>query len=231
MCGLRTGFRMTESEKEGIYMEKKIILNIELLKEGVTNVAESVIAMKDQLTEIDSKLGDGDMGISMSAGAEAVIFAVGSYTGKEMDLLLKECAMALNRAAPSTMGTLLTMGLLALAKECRGKSKIEEEELIQFPELVAEAIMKGGHAARGDKTILDAMLPYAETLEEKYREGISLKEAHRLACKAAEEGKESTKGIRAKSGRASWLGERNMEWPDGGAVMFCELVKRISLKE
>lgn len=58
-----------------------------------------------------------------------------------------------------------------------------------------------------------------------WEEEKNLSAAHKRALRAAQEGLESTKGMRAKTGRASWLGDRNSEFPDGGALMFCRIME------
>lgn len=184
-------------------------------------ICETCIKYKDILTEIDSKLGDGDMGISMSRGARAVCHELEVLDENERDItkLCFSCAMAFNREAPSTLGTLLSFGLLEVGKHLNHSTKISEKEAVLIPGILADTIAARGKSQVGDKTILDALYPYAGVLEQAYGESGNIKTAFQMAAKAAEFGMESTKGIRAKTGRASWLNTRNMEYPDAGAVL------------
>lgn len=196
------------------------------VKNMMVFISNRVIEIKDELTDIDSKLGDGDMGMSMSKGAMAVIDAV--HTAPEDADLTKIfllSASALNKAAPSTMGTLLSGALLAVGKSLAGKTQLEVEDIIKIPTTMADAIAARGRAKVGDKTILDAFIPYAQVLKEVYQEKNNFNTAKVLAYESAVQGMESTKGIKAKTGRASWLGERNMEYPDGGAYMLCKVTE------
>lgn len=83
----------------------------------------------------------------------------------------------------------------------------------------------------GDKTILDALVPFAETLEKLSADNVSFARAWREAAAAAEKGMEGTKGMTAKTGRAKWLDGRNKEYPDGGAVLCVKVVQRLAEPE
>ena len=195
------------------------------MKNVILRLCDRIEEIRDELTDIDSKLGDGDMGISMSKGAQAVRAAVEGLESSDMKLLFLTSAQALNKAAPSTMGTILSSAILALAKYTAGKEALTEEEITAIPGVLTEAVMKRGKAQVGDKTILDAMVPYAQAIRTVYDQTKDLGQAKEMALTQARAGMESTKGMIAKTGRASWLGERNKECPDGGAWMFCRAVE------
>ena len=198
---------------------------IEDIKKAIMLVAERVQEISEELTEIDSKLGDGDMGISMTKGAVSIAEASRNFSGNSVKDLFAQCAFALNKAAPSTMGTLLAGALLAVAKTFSTKEAFNEEEVVQIAKVMSDSISSRGRSKVGDKTILDAMVPYAETMLSVWNTEKDLRKAHDAACQAARDGLESTKGMKAKTGRASWLGERNREFPDAGAFMFCRVME------
>ena len=191
-------------------------------------IMDEIIELKDELTEIDSRLGDGDMGISMEKGALALKKEVEAYGERDISRLFMNCAQAFNRAAPSTMGTLLSSAILMIAKQIRNQEKLTMREIVSFPQIMAGGIKVRGKASVGDKTILDALIPYADTLEAVYEETESIEEALTRAAEAAQKGVDSTKGIIAKTGRAKWLAERNMEYPDGGAVLCYRIGKKLA---
>lgn len=195
------------------------------LKKEIIVICGRIIQIEEELTDIDSKLGDGDMGISMSKGAQAVKNVAQMEEEKNLKELLLTCAQALNKAAPSTMGTILASSLIALARYVANKNVLTQEELVAVPGILAEAIIKRGKARVGDKTILDALVPYAETILGVYTKTKNMENAKGQALRAAVQGMESTKGMIAKTGRASWLGDRNKEYPDAGAYMFCRIVE------
>jgi len=174
----------------------------------------------DYLGELDGKSGDGDLGLSMKAAFDAVNQAAAAYPGEDLGMLFLNAAMACNRAAPSTMGTLLSAGLMALAKEYKGQEELSDAEIISLPRLFGGGIQSRGKAKLGDKTILDALLPYADALEANFAETQNLKEASMKAAQVAEFAAEATKGMQAKIGRAKWLGERANAYADGGATLW-----------
>lgn len=194
------------------------------VKQVLDKITGEIIAAKAELTEIDSKLGDGDMGMSMEKGALALRKELSeAEDNMEISKLFLKCAAAFNRAAPSTMGTLLSGGMMALAKEWDQKAELTDEDIAAAPGILARSIALRGKASVGDKTVLDALCPYAEELKKTYEETKDLKKALKMAAKAAEKGMESTKGIVARTGRAKWLAQRNMDYPDGGAVLCCRI--------
>lgn len=180
---------------------------------------------QETLTEADSRLGDGDMGITMGKGTAAVERILCSREEKEsqtgdMTKLFMECAMEWNRYAPSTLGTLISFGAMAVGKELNHKSLVEEGEIPGLVKVFADTIAKKGKAGTGDKTILDALYPYEETLGSSYEETGNLRKSLEKAARAAKQGMERTKGMTARTGRASWLNARNREYPDAGAVLM-----------
>ena len=176
---------------------------------------------KERLTDIDSHLGDGDMGISMSRGAAAVESEIKKWDGRQRDMtkMVLNYACAFNRAAPSTLGTLLSFSMMAVAKEIDHREKVEENQLPFLAKTFADTICRKGKAKEGDKTILDALLPWTRCFECEMAAGKSLQESLGKASDEALAGMERTKGMEARTGRASWLDGRNKEYPDGGAVL------------
>ena len=123
------------------------------------------------------------------------------------------------------MGTLLSSGIMTIAKTTKGKAGLEDSDVVGFPHLFAEGIMARGNAKVGDKTILDALVPMADVVEQVFASGSSLREAYLAGAEAARLGAESTCGMLAKVGRAHWIGERAKEHMDGGAALCAMLAK------
>jgi len=193
------------------------------VKKVLLVIGEEIVLRKDTFTEIDGKLGDGDMGISLEKAALAVAQTVRADEASRPGALLKSCAQACNRAAPSTLGTLLSLGMAAIGKAAGDAETLDEAFVVRIPLLLADEIARRGRAKEGDKTILDALYPYARELQSAYEATGSLETACLKAAGAAHAGMEGTKGKPARMGRAKWLAERNMDCPDGGAVL-CDLV-------
>lgn len=200
-----------------------MIYTIENIKHVINLSADILITSKDRLTQLDSNSGDGDLGISMEKGALALKAEVNTYTGDDIGELFLRCAMAFNKVAPSTMGTLLSGSIMALGRKYKGSKEIDDKAAVQSPRIMAEAIMNLGKGQLGDKTILDALIPLAETIESSYESNPDIRLAMKTAASAAEKAANDTKGMLAKVGRTKWIAERTRDFPDGGAIL-CSIV-------
>lgn len=198
---------------------------IAAIRECVKKAAHAVMENADTLGELDGKSGDGDLGLSMKAAFLSVADSVESSNDSNLGKILLDAAMACNKAAPSTMGTLLTAGLMNAAKALNGKTELSDADAVQIPRLFAEGIMKRGKARLGDKTILDALIPMSEAAETAFAGGADLKTAFTVAAETASKAADNTAGMKANVGRAHWLGERAAVYPDGGAVLCAILAK------
>ena len=170
---------------------------IQEVKKALLCCARVLEEKKERLTEIDSRIGDGDLGSSMQKGMQALSLSVQNSQGDNIARMLMDGGIALNTAAPSTMGTLLSAALLDLAKVWKGKTELTAEELAAVPRILAESISRKGNAKRGDKTILDALFPYAEAFEAEFVRSGSLPYAAAAGAHAAWEGVEQTRSCRA----------------------------------
>ncbi len=196
--------------------------NIIDVKKMMGKMAEEALKHKELLGELDGLSGDGDLGETVEKASKAVIDSIQKET-PDIGALLKGAAMEINKAAPSTLGTLLSGGVMALAKAYKGKKELEAKEIAELPKIMADNIQEKGKAKPGDKTILDALCPMADAVNCNFTETGELKQAFHAGAKAAAKGAEKTKGMLPKAGRAQWIGERVKDNPDGGAVLCAKL--------
>jgi len=203
------------------------MFTVEDIKTIIAKVYASVNENIDYLGELDGKSGDGDLGISMEAAFKALYNTSEVYDGTDIGVMLLKLAKDCNKAAPSTMGTLIASGIMALAKYSKGKNTLNKDEIVKLPRIFAEAIMSRGKAKLGDKTILDALLPLCDAVETTYAQTSDLKKSFENGAEAAENAAEATRGMRAKIGRAKWLGERAAEHTDAGAVLCTIIAKAL----
>jgi dihydroxyacetone kinase-like protein len=161
----------------------------------------------------------------MGKGSAAIANTLPEYHAEAIGPLLAQCGMAFNRAAPSTMGTLTSMALISLGHAWKEKTTLTEQDVVKAPRILADTIAKFGKAKQGNKTILDALYPFAETLETVYRETNDFAKAYDAAACAAQTGMEATKGMIATVGRARWIGARTQNVLDGGALLCVYLIE------
>lgn len=183
---------------------------------------------KQLLIDLDSALGDGDLGLTMTAGfAEALSFAKGSAEN-DLGKLAAQTGMAMSKKVPSTMGTLVASGFMGAGKAVKGKSELSDEETALFFKGFSDGVCNRGKAAVGDRTIVDALKPGSEAFASAIKDGNGLHEAAELAYEEAEEGKESTKDLLGKFGRAVYYGDKVLGVVDQGAVVGALIFKALA---
>ena len=203
------------------------MITVKEVKEFFPKIADILHENMQELARLDGQSGDGDLGASMDSAASAMMQAAEQAQGEDLGALLMKVAMACNKSAPSTMGTLISSGVMAAAKEWKGKTQVEDADLVRLPRIFADAIMARGKAQVGDKTILDALVPMSQATEESFAQKGDLRAAFEAGAQAAQAGAQATCGMTAKIGRARWIGERAKENMDGGAALCALLTQGI----
>lgn len=173
----------------------------------------------DELNRLDSAVGDGDMGVTITLGCRAVQNVLPELADQDIGTIIAKCGMAFNRAGPSTLGALLAIGAMRAGKEARGTQELTPAMLVSMLRVAQAGIVEKGKAQPGDKTMLDALGPSINALEMGLSEAKTLREAARAAVEAARAGVEATIAMKARSGRAAWITERTLGHPDPGAVV------------
>ncbi len=184
---------------------------------------------RDFLIALDGKVGDSDLGITMSkafAAAAEAVHAEGADAG--IAKLLRVAGAIMARVAPSTMGTLTATGFLRASKACEGVSEIGTNEVAAFWRAYRDGIAERGKAKVGDKTLLDVLDPIAVTLEAQAASGASLKDALAAAAKAGEVALEATKTMVAQHGKAAAFQEKTIGLQDAGATVGMLLITSMS---
>ncbi|MBT3360877.1 MAG: dihydroxyacetone kinase subunit L [Rhodospirillales bacterium] len=180
-------------------------------------VAAEMIAAKDRLTKADQKIGDGDHGIGIARGFEAVQVKLEEDSSETLDALLKTVGMTLLSAIGGAGGAIFGTLFRAGAKTLSGRESLDSESLaIMLSEGFAAVQARGG-AKLGDKTMLDALGPASEAASAVAPDA-SLSDALAAAVAAAQSGTEATIDMIATTGKARSLGERSIGHPDPGAI-------------
>ncbi len=180
-------------------------------------VAAALKADQATLTELDQAVGDGDLGVTAIKSAEALETAA-DQGGADLGKFLAQTGMALNRAAPSTMGTLMATALMQAGKKALGKESLTVADLPQLLSAATEGVRTRGKANLGDKTLLDALQPASDAFAAALSEGKSLPVAAEAMLAAARDGRDHVTPLRNRIGRASWLGERTEGKVDPGCA-------------
>ena len=183
----------------------------------LSKIGESIIANKDFLTELDREIGDSDHGINMARGFHDVLEKIDPESS-DIGAVLKKTGMTLLSTVGGASGPLYGTAYMEAGKVLAGKSELSPEDMKAVFEAAIAGIQKRGKAVKGEKTMLDAIIPAYETYSAKISDGSDIISALDAACNSAREGVEYTKTIIATKGRASYLGERSIGHQDPGAT-------------
>ncbi|HHV95697.1 MAG TPA: dihydroxyacetone kinase subunit L [Clostridiaceae bacterium] len=186
------------------------------VKEIFSYISEIMANNKDYLIELDQQNGDGDLGISMSAGFSEVASYLKNTDEKDLGKLFMSCSSKFNEAASSTLGTIISLGMMGMARTLKGKEEANISEVVDALEQGIQRIMDKAKSKPGEKTILDALYPAVEALKANSSRGV--KEATKAAYEAAAAGSENTRNMKPVHGRAAYYGDKSIGLLDGGSV-------------
>lgn len=196
------------------YLNKLLKLLMEIMAEN-----------KDYLIDLDSVVGDGDLGLTMSDGFAAAYKAVESFEGSDIGKLLYSSGKAMSIAVPSTMGTLMASGFMNSGKVLKGKTELSNLEVVELFQSFMDGVSNRGKAKIGEKTFLDGMFPAVEALRASLLQGETLSTGAKKATAAAEEGFKNTTTMIAVHGRAATRGEASKTLLDPGAAVAMLMMK------
>ena len=174
---------------------------------------------KDELCEMDANMGDGDLGLTMSKGFGALPDLIAENMDENnIGMTLVKAGMKMAAVVPSTMGTLMSSGVMEGGKKLKDKKSIGKQELVDFLEGYVEGIKKRGKCETGERTILDAIHPAYEAAKDALSAEKNLKETMEVAIDGAKKGVEATKEMQPKYGKAVVFAAKAKGIPDQGAM-------------
>lgn len=191
--------------------------------EVLFNISKKINENKDYLTELDNEIGDGDHGINLARGFSEVEKKLPSLQDKDIGTILKTVGMTLVSTVGGASGPLYGTAFMYAGKEMADRTQIKLDDFKVILKTAIDGIMMRGKAVKGEKTMLDAMIPAYEVIVNETDVDIALNKA----IEAAKQGIEYTKTIIATKGRASYLGERSIGHQDPGATSFTYLLEAI----
>ena len=193
---------------------------------AVEAVAERLEAERDHLTELDSAIGDADHGGNMARGWAEAADAARDLDDPDAETVAKTVGKTLMAEVGGASGPLFGGSLVFAAGELDGG--ITPETAVAFAETYLEKVEDRGDARVGDQTMVDALTPAVHT----FKKSIEVDElppvaALAKAVDAAERGVAFTVPIRARKGRASYLGWRSVGHQDPGATSALYIVEEL----
>ena len=182
------------------------------------SIQKTVVSGKDALTKLDADIGDGDLGLTMASGFTAVQeFLTGAEAPVDMSAMLGEAGLLMAEKVPSTMGTLVSTGIIRAGEAARGLDGTDSKAVLGVFRAAGEGIAARGKAARGEKTLLDALWPALEAWESALAAGAEMPECAAAAYLASVEGAKAAEMMKSVHGKAAVFREGSIGKPDPGA--------------
>ncbi|MNI20271.1 PTS-dependent dihydroxyacetone kinase, dihydroxyacetone-binding subunit DhaK [compost metagenome] len=206
----------------------------------VDKMSEVIIKNEVPFCELDSHAGDGDFGMSIAKGFKQLKTEwteLVTNHANDIGSFLDACSLIIMEHCGGASGPIWGSGFRAASKYVRDKQELSVNDMAQMMTAVVKGIQDTGErafgrgAVVGDKTLIDALAPYAESWSKSALQGEDIKTASAKAAEAAVQGAKQTETIVARMGRAGTVGERSIGYPDAGAyalgVIFTELSQAI----
>ncbi len=201
----------------------------ENLQDFFQTIADKMASEADVLGEMDAKMGDGDLGLTMKKGYGAMPETASQLEEADLGKKISKCAMKMSSIIPSTMGFLMSSGWMNGGKALVGKKEMDGAGYAAFLKGFSEGIVKRGKCAPGDRTILDAIEPAREKAEALIagNPSASFNEVADAAYEGAKEGTEKTKHMVPKFGKAAVHAASAEGVADQGAMAACFVLEAI----
>jgi dihydroxyacetone kinase-like protein len=180
---------------------------------------------RQQLTDLDAAVGDGDFGISLDRGFTAVQAELSANPPADLRAVFQNVATVLIKTMGGSSGPLLGTFFLRAGATCADKSELGPADVVALFQAGVEGLQQRGKAALGDKTMMDAWLPAVDAMRAALAAGGGVSEILQKGAAAADAGMRATIAMQARKGRGSYLGERSVGHQDAGATATSLLFK------
>jgi dihydroxyacetone kinase-like protein len=199
-------------------------LDVAALEAWVREFARSIAEHKDELTELDSAIGDADHGANMNRGLKAVVAKLDGAAPAGPAALLKQAGMTMVSTVGGASGPLYGTFFLRMAAAIGDTDPLDQAAFAAALRAGVDGVVARGKAEAGDKTMYDALAPAVDALDAALG-GEDTTGALQAAADAAARGRDATTPMQARKGRASYLGERSVGHQDPGATSAALLLQ------
>jgi len=186
---------------------------------------DAVREHKDELTRLDSEIGDADHGSNMARGLDAVVAKFDPAPASASELF-KTVGMTLVSSVGGASGPLYGTFFLRMGPALADED-VDAAALGAALRAGLDGVVARGKAELGDKTMIDALSPAVDAWDAAATTGASAADAARAAAEAAARGRDATEPLVARKGRASYLGDRSAGHLDPGATSATLLLEAL----
>ena len=199
------------------------MITTDSIKTAATKIAQLMEESADELNAADGLLGDGDLGITMVRGFREII-EVRDSLPDDVGMALFQCAKAFTKSSGSSYGTLLTTGLMSVAKKKKGQQEIQVEEISALLNDALDAMKQRGKAELGDKTVLDVIAASSQAAKDQSDGSSVLKAINDAVTSTIDE----FRSRQSKIGRARIFSEKSIGLDDPGMLAFRKMLEALS---
>jgi phosphoenolpyruvate---glycerone phosphotransferase subunit DhaL len=194
----------------------------------VRTVAETAVENERYFGDLDSVVGDGDFGYSLARGFEKLLEGWDGLDRSTPGTFLKKTGMVITSRIGGTSGPLWGTAFMRAGMAAGDTTELDGERVVAMLRAAVDGIRTRGQSDLGDKTLLDALIPLTDRLEQELRSGAAGATALAAAAETARQAAEATVGMVAKRGRAAYTGERSRGSVDAGAMAVAVITDRVS---
>jgi len=197
----------------------------------VMTMAKTIVDNADYFAQLDSIVGDGDFGYSLRSGWEVVLADYDSWDKPNAGAVCKKIGLTLAAKVGGVSGPMWGTAFLR-AGATAGEQDLTPDLVIAMLRAAIAGIMMRGGASLGDKTLLDALSPVTDSLEESFKDPATFEDhgvaAIQRAADVAVKAAEDTMGMLALRGRAAYTGDRSRDSVDAGATAIGVILQAIA---
>lgn len=194
----------------------------------VRTIAETAIENEKYFGDLDAVVGDGDFGYSLARGFEKLIEGWDSIDRTDVGTFLKKSGMTISSRIGGTSGPIWGTAFMRAGMTAGDAGELSGKQVVAMLRAAAEGIKARGQSDVGDKTLLDALVPMTDRLEQELDAGADAGKALDGMAQTAREKAEATKDLVARRGRAAYTGDRSKGSVDAGAMAVAVITERIN---
>ena len=194
----------------------------------VRTIAQTAVDNEQYFCELDSVVGDGDFGYSLARGFEKVIEGWDDVDRTDIGTFLKKIRMVVASRCGGTSGPLWGTAFMKAGMTAGATTELTGDQVVAMLRAAADGIKSRGQSDVGDKTLLDALVPLTDRVEQELHAGADGAGALAAAAVTARQAAEATSDMVAKRGRASYTGERSKGSVDAGAMAVAVMTERVN---
>jgi dihydroxyacetone kinase phosphoprotein-dependent L subunit len=206
----------------------KSVISLQDVEQAVQTMARVAYENEKYFGDLDGEMGDADFGHSLASGFRAIDGEFDKIDRSDIGTMLLKCGMIFAANVGGCSGPIWGTAFMRAGMIAKGKSSLTLADLVAMGRSAVQGMMARGQASQGDKTLLDAIIPAIDKIEEAAKSNPeAVLAALSAASEAASAAVEGTRGWVAKRGRASYAGERTIGSLDPGIVAVATMASAI----